>query len=128
MEKGPQEQRFKAMLPSNGSDEERLGRLFQVYREALPDMEPSANFMPEIWQKIESRQNITLMFRRLAGGFVTAAMVLTLGMAVYLTLPSNNSAFYSQSYIETLADSHTLDNLESFDLLRTDVQSDNGHL
>ncbi|MCL5745652.1 MAG: hypothetical protein M1541_17295 [Acidobacteria bacterium] len=116
------------MLPPNGSEEERLNRLFQAYREAFPEIEPSANFMPEVWQRIENRQSFTYAFRRLAGGFVTAAMALTLAMAVYLALPSNNSAFYSQSYIETLADSHTLDNLETFDLLRTDAQSESGHL
>ena len=67
-----------------GSDEERLEALFRAYRAACPDPEASANFMPQLWQRIEGRRTFSFFVRRMASGFVTAAVAATLLMAVYL--------------------------------------------
>ena len=56
-----------------GSEEERLDALFRAFREC-PAPEPSANFMPNLWARIDSRQSFTFSFRRLANAFVTAAV------------------------------------------------------
>jgi len=42
-----------------GNNEERLDALFRTYREAFPDPDPSRNFMPNLWQRIEARQTFT---------------------------------------------------------------------
>jgi hypothetical protein len=94
--------------PNFGSDEQRLAGLFQAYREACTAPDPSANFMPELWRKIEARQNGSFVLGRLASGFVTAAVALTLAMAVYLYFPRSTNAFYSETYVEALA-SHSTD-------------------
>jgi len=59
-----------------GSEEERLDALFLAFREC-PTPDPSANFMPTLWARIESRQRFTFSFRRMAGAFVTAALALS---------------------------------------------------
>ena len=90
--------------PNTGSNgEQGLDRLFQAYREACPDPEPSVNFMPELWARIEARRTVSFFLGRLASGFVTAAVALTLAMAVYLYFPRTTTAFYSESYVESLA-------------------------
>ncbi|MCL4401266.1 MAG: hypothetical protein M1436_01190 [Acidobacteria bacterium] len=62
--------------------------------------------MPQIWERIDARQNYSFFFGRLASGFVTAAVALTLVMALWLSMPRRTNAFYSETYVEALA-SHT---------------------
>jgi hypothetical protein len=51
-----------------------LDSLFHAYRQACPDPEPSVNFMPAMWAKIEARQASTTIFNRMAKALVTAAL------------------------------------------------------
>jgi hypothetical protein len=91
-----------------GNDEQRLDALFRAYRDACPTPEVSANFMPNLWQRIEARQRYTFSFRRMANAFVTAALALSLGLGVYMSIP-HSSPYSAQSYIEALAEANPLD-------------------
>jgi hypothetical protein len=90
------------MYETRGSDDERLDSLFRAFREACPTPDASANFMPELWQKIEARQNLTFSFGRMASAFVTAALALSIGLGMYLAAPRSSSPYYNQSYVEAL--------------------------
>ncbi len=95
----------------HGSGEEQLDALFRAYRAACPAPEASANFMPNLWQRIESRQTYTFSFRRMANAFVTAAMAASLGLGLYMAIPHGkpaNPASYA-SYVEVLADANTIE-------------------
>lgn len=97
------------MQPIYGSsDEERLDALFQEFAKACPDRDPSANFMPKLWQQIEARQTYTFSLRRMANTLVTAAVALSIVLGVYMAFPKTN-AYTGQSYIEALADANALD-------------------
>jgi hypothetical protein len=98
------------MLPKGGNNEERLDALFRAYREACPDRDASPNFMPNLWQRIESRQTYAFSFRRMAGAFVTAALALSVALGVYMAVPhSHNQSLGPQSYIEALSEEQPLD-------------------
>ncbi|HYW45142.1 MAG TPA: hypothetical protein VE959_19930 [Bryobacteraceae bacterium] len=97
------------MNSNRGNGEERLDALFRAYRDACPDPEPSANFMPNVWARIESRQNFTFSFRRMANALVTAAVALSIALSVYMAIPHSNPNYYSQSYIEALAEANPLE-------------------
>jgi hypothetical protein len=103
-----------------GGEEERLDALFRAYREC-PTPEPSANFMPELWAKIESRQTFTFSFRRVANAFVTAALALSVALGVYMSLPRSNQAYYSQTYVEALAEATSLGAPDAADLVHLDL-------
>ena len=107
-----------------GNVDERLDALLRAYRDACPTPEPSANFMPDLWQRIESRQNFTFSFQRMANAFVTAAVALSIALGVYMSIPRSNPS-YSQSYIEALADANTLDIPEYVSPVRLEL-SDSG--
>lgn len=92
-----------------GSEDANLDALFQAYRDACQAPDPSSNFMPVLWQRIEARQRYSFFFGRLATRIVTAAMAICLAMAVYLVVPRHTSAFYSEGYIEALSGGHTVD-------------------
>ncbi len=83
--------------------EAALDRLFAAYREALPDPEPSADFMPRLWQRIEAQQSLTRDFRRLTEVLVTAAIAVSLVMGVFLVGRQPSVSFYSGTYVEVLA-------------------------
>jgi len=111
------------MFPENqGSQEERLNTLFRAYGDACVPPEPSANFMPQLWQRIESRQTFSFFFGRVARGFVTAAVATTFAMGVYLTIPHASSS-YTSSYIEVLAASHNMDNPDLIETAGYDLAS-----
>jgi hypothetical protein len=110
------------MFPeSQGSHEERLDALFRAYGEACVTPEPSSNFMPHLWQRIESRQTFSFLFRRVAGGFVTAAIAATLAMALYLATPRHTAPFYTSTYVEVLAASHGTDTPDIYETVGYDL-------
>jgi len=94
-----------------GNNDERLDSLFRAYRDACPTPEASANFMPNLWGRIESRQNFSFSFRHMANGFVTAAVALTIALGVYMYVPHSSSA-PNETYIEALAAANPLDTPE----------------
>jgi len=117
------------MHTPNRRDEELLDELFRAYREACPTPEASANFMPQLWERIEARQRFSFFVRRMASGFVTAAVALTFAMAVYLYTPHTGSAFYSESYVEALASGHAADTAEEYvEPVRFDLSEPAGQL
>jgi hypothetical protein len=74
------------MNPMRGSDDEKLDALFRAFAKACPDREPSANFMPNLWQRIEARQTNAFSFRRMANALVTAAVALSIALGVYMSM------------------------------------------
>jgi len=116
----------ESMMHSEGrnSEDARLDALFKAYHSACEPVQVSANFMPELWMKIERSQNATFSFQRISKFFVTAAAALSLGLAVIGFVPSHsNSSVYSQTYIDTLAahpETHTVESIDYLDLAHVD--------
>jgi len=65
--------------------------------------------MPRLWQRVEAHQAYSFSFRRMASGFVTAALALTILLGVYMAIPPRSSPVYPVSYLQALADANTLD-------------------
>jgi len=80
-----------------------LDALFASYNQAVRVPEPSADFMPGLWTKIEQRQRTSYSFRRLASGFVTAAAALCIAMSLAFYNPSTSSNTPVSTYVDVLA-------------------------
>ena len=91
-----------------------LDRLFESYRAAVPDPEASANFMPDLWRKIESRQFFLLRLKKLTQVFVVAAAAICLLLGIVLQVPvaSETQAVRGQ-YVDVLAESTPTENLSA---------------
>ncbi len=109
------------MSSMRGNDEQTLDALFRAYRDACPTPEASANFMPNLWAKIESRQRFTFSFRRMANALATAAVALSIALTVYMAFPSSPS--YPQSYLEALAEANSLDTPEIVGTVHLDLSN-----
>ncbi len=85
-------------------NEARLNGLLSAYRDACVPSEPSANFMPDLWRKIEARQRNSFIFQRISRWMMTTAALATVAMAfVTMVIPRGGSAFNAGTYVEILA-------------------------
>jgi hypothetical protein len=96
------------MNSMRGNNEANLDALFRAYHAACPPPEASANFMPELWKKIEARQTVTFSFRRMANAFVTAAVALSIALGAYMAMPRSNP-YFAQTFIEVLSEANAPD-------------------
>lgn len=96
------------MNAMRGGDDQQLDALFRAYDQACGSPEAGANFMPDLWTRIESRQRFTFSFRRMATAVATAAVALSLALGVYMSIPLPESD-YNQTYIEALANFNSVD-------------------
>jgi len=90
------------------SDDE-LGTLFEAYRSACPDPEPSPLFMPGLWSRIESRRRSTQLFGVFAKRLLAGAAALTFAMALLIYGPFERNRLSShdtKTYVEALVDDH----------------------
>jgi len=86
--------------------EKRLDALWAEYREACPDPEPSAQFTPQLWQRIEASRNArasSLLFRRWAEVWLVATVALAIVMGAFLIPRLQNPPAYQATYIDVLA-------------------------
>ncbi len=96
------------MDPMRGSEDEKLDALFRAYG-GCPVPEPSVNFMPNLWARIESRQKVSFSFGRMANALVTAALALSIALGVYMSMPHSTGSYYTQTYVDALAEANSLD-------------------
>jgi len=124
---------FKMPSERRNPEEARLNTLFQDYYSACEPRQVSANFMPELWQKIERVQNGRFSFQRIAKGFVTAAAALSLALALVGFLPSHfSSPAYHATYVDALAAHNEtiahVDTIDYVDLTHIDSLDDTEEL
>jgi hypothetical protein len=87
-------------------DDEVLRELFSQYRSACPDVEPSFDFMPRLWEKIENTPTFSLIFQRISRVLMTASAAVCLLLAVLNMMPLARATATSSkfaSYIDALA-------------------------
>jgi hypothetical protein len=103
-----------------------LNHLFESYRVALPDPEASANFMPELWRKIEARQFFLGRMKKLTQLFVAAAAAICLLLGILLQAPvSSETPLVRGNYVDVLADANPADNLAALGI-QVDYTEPNG--
>ncbi|MEP6715513.1 MAG: hypothetical protein ABJC09_08045 [Terriglobia bacterium] len=83
--------------------EQDLAQLFLAYRQACPEPDPGVNFMPELWAKIESRQNATHLFGRMAKALVTVALAATVVLSFMTATASQSNFSFDGSYLEAIS-------------------------
>ena len=87
------------------TNESGLESLFQSYRASCPDFEPTPNFMPTLWQKIEARHGFWSVFQR----FAQTAMAGCAALALLLLALNfvGTASLSSPSYTDALMAEHS---------------------
>jgi len=98
-----------------------LDGLFAAYREAIPDPEPGAGFMPGVGRRMEARRAVAVSVRHLAQSFITAAAATCLLLTLFLLRPASPTpVFATTSYIDVLANDATPEQLAYAELAKDD--------
>jgi hypothetical protein len=108
----------------HGSDDQELDALFRAYHDACEAPEASANFMPNLWARIESRQGFAFSFRRMANALTTAAVAASLALGIYMSIPRSSSIDLNQTYVEALAESNASDSMDLVNPATLDLPAD----
>ena len=102
-----------------------LDHLFERYRTAVADPDASANFMPELWRKIEGRQFFLARLKKLTQVFVVAAAAICLFLGIALQVPISSPQVVRGNYVDVLADANPAENLAAVGI-RIDYVEPNG--
>jgi hypothetical protein len=87
--------------------EQKLDRLLTEYKNACPEVDAGASFMPGVWRRIEAKRQFTFALQRWARGFVTAAAAACVLAGMVLVSPlSQHSLFYATTYLDVLDADH----------------------
>jgi anti-sigma-K factor RskA len=94
----------------NGPMDDKLDALWAEYRDACPDTEPGASFMPNLWQKIEARRvETTSVFRHMAEAWAVAALAIAMILAVLAPRLHREMIYSANTYVEVLDNAHSND-------------------
>ena len=90
------------MLQGNPGDDAQLNEIFRAYRAACPEMDASTNFMPNMWAKIEARDNTTHWFGSVAKALVTAAIAASVILGMMVSSSNQSTVFLDSTFVEAL--------------------------
>jgi hypothetical protein len=89
------------------NDDSRLDELFRSYRASCPELEPSAEFMPGVWNRIEARRGFSYSFQQLARAAMAACAALCLLLLVLNLAVAPQSHVAAASYTDALLADHS---------------------
>ncbi len=92
--------------------------LFAQYRASLPDPEPSAGFMPNLWRAIDARRSFALRIRRVTGLILAGAACACVAMVAAVNVPHAATHESHATYTDVLAASHPAESLAALGIVR----------
>jgi hypothetical protein len=94
--------------------DQELNSLFAAYREAVPDPDPSADFMPRLWSRIEAKRSFVYRLRRMSQVAVAAALAVCLLGGLLISPVNHYPTQLAGTYVDILADAHADDTITGF--------------
>ena len=104
------------MSKNEQNPDARLSELFLAYRDACPASDPSANFTPRLWAKIEARENSNNWFGRIAKVLVTSAIATSAVLALLISSNGPSVTFINGN----LVDAMTIENASTLEPFHVD--------
>jgi len=98
-------------------ENDRLQHLMARYRESCPEIDPSAGFMPRLWERIDARRSLSWRLRGYARVIATAAATVCFAIAVFQLSPFTVNPMYERTYLEALEADHTPEAMAFADLV-----------
>jgi hypothetical protein len=98
-------------MKNEAANQAKLDELLAAYRDACVAPEPSVNFMPELWARIDNSRTWSRQLWKWANSLVAAAALASLFFVMLQMMPRAGGAFASATYLEALADENDDDAL-----------------
>jgi hypothetical protein len=106
------------------NDEAGFDALLESYRDACPDVEPSVNFMPGVWQEIEARRGFWLVFLREARTALTACAAVCLLLLILNFITGSSARVTVPTYADALMAEHSAEQTYYTEAIRAVPVSD----
>lgn len=90
---------------------EKLDELFAAYRDACQVPEAGANFMPEVWARIDAKRGLSLSLRRWAQAFAVLGAAACLLLGGLMISPWSRPGLDPHTYVEVLEEAQAPDHL-----------------
>ncbi len=103
------------MTPSD----QDLNRLWARYAQATPELEPGANFMPAVWQRIEARRGVSYKLAVYARVLAMGAASLCLAAGLLELSSARPDSLSSSRYVDVLDDDDAAETLAFADVVAT---------
>ena len=87
---------------------QQFDRIMKAYRAACPEPEPSADFMPGLWRRIETRNHFAFRLRRWSQAVLATTALACLAMFAVLV---SQGAWGPVTYVEALANDQSAENV-----------------
>lgn len=94
-----------------------LQHLMARYRDACPEVSPSPEFMPQLWQRIDARRALSWKLRAWGRVIVTAAATLCFAIAMLQLAPIGVNPTYERTYVEALEADQTPETMAFADMV-----------
>jgi hypothetical protein len=106
------------------NDETGFDALLGSYRCACPDVEPSANFMPGVWEKIEARRSFWFVFLRESRTALAACATLCLVLLILNFITGSPAHLTAPTYADALMAEHSAEQTYYTEAIRATPVSD----
>lgn len=106
------------------NEDSGLDELLQRYRAACPDPEPGADFMPRLWEKIESRHSFWFVFEGLGQTAMTASAALCVLFVILNLVSSAENRVLAPTYVDALMAEHTVEKTYYTEAIRSTPTSE----
>lgn len=106
------------------NDDSGLDDLFRRYRASCPEIEPSADFLGGMWQKIEARHSFWFLFQRLGRTAMTASAAICLLLVILNFVSATESRFVPPTYVDALMAEHTAEKTYYTEAIRSTPPGD----
>jgi hypothetical protein len=106
------------------NEDAKLDAFFQEYRAACPEPDPSPQFMPLLWQKIEARQSFWYVFQRSGRAVTTASAALCLLLLVLNLVTAPGTRSLAPSYADALMADHSAEKTYYTEAIRNSIPGD----
>ena len=107
--------------------DQELNSLFAAYREATPDPEASADFMPKLWGKIEAKRSFVYRLKRMSQLAVATALAVCALSVILISPLANHETLIAGTYVDMLAEAHADDTLAAMGGVRLDLLDSTQH-
>jgi hypothetical protein len=89
------------------NEERDFDALLERYRDACPEQEPGADFMPGVWRQIEARRSFWFVFLREARKALTACAALCLLLLLLNFMGGSSARMTEPTYADALMAEHS---------------------
>ncbi len=87
--------------------DQELDLIVAEYRAAFPDLDPGADFMPKLWNSIETKRSFLFRLKRMSEVAVAAALAACFITGMFIAPRTYHESQLAGNYVDVLAEAQS---------------------